>query len=112
VLPANARLRSSKEFQQVFRHGVKIHRDVLVLYVSKREQWPARAGLVVSKAVGNAVKRNKVKRRLRHLITPVLATTPVPLDFVIRALPGAANADLNNTLTSALSSSYERLGLR
>lgn len=49
----------------------------------------ARVGLVVSKSVGNAVTRNRVKRRLRHLAAGQLRTTG-PVDVVIRALPAAA----------------------
>ncbi|WP_426508998.1 ribonuclease P protein component [Dactylosporangium sp. McL0621] len=50
----------------------------------------ARAGFVVSKAVGNAVVRNAVKRRLRHLVRPLLADLPAGSVLVVRALPEAA----------------------
>jgi ribonuclease P protein component len=53
-----------------------------------------RIGFVVSGVVGNAVTRNRVKRRLRHLATAQVADTPVELarriDIVVRALPRAA----------------------
>jgi ribonuclease P protein component len=49
-----------------------------------------RIGFVVSAAVGNAVTRNRVKRRLRHLAATHVADTPVGIDIVIRALPRAA----------------------
>jgi len=65
----------------------------------------ARAGFVVSKAVGNAVVRNKVRRRLRHLVRPLLADLPASSSLVVRALPGAASAsfaDLAGDLESAL----------
>lgn len=54
-----------------------------------------RVGLVVSKAVGNAVVRNRVKRRLRHLAREHLAglgSLPGPVVLVVRALPAAATA--------------------
>lgn len=50
-----------------------------------------RAGFVVSKAVGDAVTRNKVKRRLRHLVRDHLADLPAGSDIVVRALPSAAS---------------------
>lgn len=50
---------------------------------------PVRAGFVVSKAVGGAVVRNKVRRRLRHLVAERLGQFPPGTCLVIRALPEA-----------------------
>jgi ribonuclease P protein component len=55
----------------------------------------ARAGFVVSKAVGNAVVRNRVRRRLRHLVRPRLADLPAGASLVVRALPEAAAASFD-----------------
>jgi ribonuclease P protein component len=66
---------------------------------------PARAGFVVSKAVGNAVVRNLVKRRLRHLIRSHMAALPSASMIVVRALPASATAsfgDLGRDLETAL----------
>ena len=49
-------------------------------------------GLVVSKAVGGAVLRNQVKRRLRHLARERLTSLPGSAVLVVRALPPAATA--------------------
>ncbi|SHL64565.1 ribonuclease P protein component [Actinacidiphila paucisporea] len=54
---------------------------------------PARAGFVVSKAVGGAVQRNRVKRKLRHLVRARLSLLPPGSLVVVRALPDAGNAD-------------------
>jgi ribonuclease P protein component len=51
-----------------------------------------RVGFVVSKAVGAAVTRNLVKRRLRHLARERTALLPRESMVVVRALPGAAAA--------------------
>jgi ribonuclease P protein component len=56
------------------------------------ESRHARVGLVVSKAVGNAVIRNRVKRRLRHLLREQLGQLPAGAVLVIRALPRAGSA--------------------
>ena len=53
---------------------------------------PSRAGFVVSKAVGGAVVRNKVRRRLRHLVRERLGELPAGTTLVVRALPAAADA--------------------
>ncbi len=54
---------------------------------------PPLGGFVVSKAVGVAVVRNKVKRRLRHLVRERLSELPPGSLVVVRALPGAGDAD-------------------
>jgi ribonuclease P protein component len=51
-----------------------------------------RVGFVVSRAIGGAVGRNAVRRRLRHLMRDRLDTLPVGSTVVIRALPAAATA--------------------
>ena len=64
-----------------------------------------RFGLIVSKAVGPAVVRHRVARRLRHICAGVVDTLPDAADVVIRALPGAADADsadLDRQVRSAL----------
>jgi ribonuclease P protein component len=53
---------------------------------------PARAGLIVGRAVGTAVVRNRVKRRLRHVLRPRLEHLPAGSALVVRALPPAAAA--------------------
>ncbi|PRY27191.1 ribonuclease P protein component [Pseudosporangium ferrugineum] len=59
----------------------------------------------MSKAVGNAVVRNKVRRRLRHLVRPRLSSLPPGTSLVVRALPAAAAASfetLGTDLDAAL----------
>ncbi len=53
---------------------------------------PARFGFVVSKAVGGAVRRNAVKRRLRALCAERIAAGSAGVDVVVRALPASASA--------------------
>ena len=75
---------------------------------------PVRVGYVVGKAVGNAVVRNRLKRRLRHLTSqhlPDLATVPGSVVVVVRALPASGMAstaelaaDLGRCLTKVTSS--------
>jgi ribonuclease P protein component len=63
------------------------------------EPGPVQVGFTVSKAVGNAVTRNRVKRRLRHLTRehlPALEALPGRAAVVVRALPAAAEASYAN----------------
>jgi ribonuclease P protein component len=72
---------------------------------------PARVGFVVSKAVGNAVVRNRVKRRLRHAAGARISLLPDGTLLVVRAKPQAASAsyeelvsDLDRCLDRSLDS--------
>jgi ribonuclease P protein component len=71
-------------------------------------------GFVVTKAVGNAVHRNRVRRRLRHLAAPRLAGLGDGTLVVVRALPPAADADadLARDLDSAWTAALTKLGPR
>jgi ribonuclease P protein component len=62
-------------------------------------------GFIVSKAVGNAVKRNLVRRRLKAAVSVLVEEIAPGTDIVIRALPAAAQASwssLNTEITQIL----------
>jgi ribonuclease P protein component len=88
------RLSRSRDFDAVYRHGRSVSTRYLVLYWFAREDGPddARIGLAVPKAVGPAVTRNKMKRRLRELFRERLAQLPQDQDYVLVARPGLAEA--------------------
>ena len=70
-----------------------------------------RAGFVVSKAVGNAVVRHRVTRRLRHLVASRLDALPAGAMLVVRALPPAATAT-SRELGADLDSGLRKVGPR
>lgn len=109
VLPAPCRLRSSRDFDEVIRQGRRAGSTTLVLHAlrSGRVGSP-RAGFVVSGAVGNAVTRNRVKRRLRHLARPRLDNLPTGTRLVLRPLSAASNAPIDQ-LARDLDSCLRRL---
>jgi ribonuclease P protein component len=114
VLPRGSRLNASADFRSTIRRGVRVGRPTLVLHVGPSGTGDVRVGMVVSKAVGNAVTRNRVKRRLRHLAMSELGRTPAGTDVVVRALPPAAGsgARLGQDLASAWTAALRRLGDR
>lgn len=94
MLPEQHRIRTSAQFSATTRSGARNGRRNVVVYVRPTgEEDPARFGFVVSKAVGNAVRRNKVKRRLRELAQTTVRQAPYGYDVVVRALPPASRAD-------------------
>jgi ribonuclease P protein component len=116
VLPRASRLNTSGDFRTTIRRGTRVGRPTLVLHAGTRPDGTGvRVGLVVSKAVGNAVIRNRVKRRLRHLaaehlVRPVAGSSP-GVDVVLRALPAAAAAgtELGADLVSAWAKARRRM---
>ena len=94
MLPAAARMRRRSEFSRTLRGGRRAGRPLVSGHLLCRpdQDEPARIGFVVSKAVGGAVVRNRVRRRLRHLARGYLGSLPEGSLLVVRANPRAATA--------------------
>ena len=84
------------------RRGSKAGGRTAVVYMVKTGDAPSMAGFAVSRAVGGAVVRNLVKRRLRAVMADALATAPAGSRVVIRALPAAADASFAQLRTDVL----------
>lgn len=98
MLSAAHRLTDSDGFRRTVREGRRAGCSTLVVHLRvdpDASPGPAQVGFTVSKAVGNAATRNRVKRRLRHLTRehlPSLEELPGRAALVVRALPAAAEA--------------------
>jgi ribonuclease P protein component len=89
------RLSRSRDFDAVYRRGRSVGTRFLVLYWFEREDdaggrgaEDSRLGLAVTKGVGNAVVRNKVKRQLREAWRARIESVPAENDYVLVAKPG------------------------
>ena len=83
------RLQKNRAFQYVYRRGHSVAcRDLVMLAAKGRE---LKVGFSVSKKVGNAITRNRVKRRLRECFRPYLGDVKPGL-YIIVARPSAAEA--------------------
>ena len=115
ALPPASRLRKPSEFRYVLKSGRRAG-DRLLLMSAKRTEGPYnRYGLSVSKRVGGAVARNRVKRRLRELLRGIGASDGRDggkggWDVVVSARQPAAEASFAD-LRSSVQSLTGRLGI-
>jgi ribonuclease P protein component len=93
-LRPSERIRHPSEFQHVFRHGKKFVSPIFILHILPTSAPCSRLGLAVSKRVGKAVVRNRVKRRFRELFRRQKALLQPTCDVVFVARHGAAEASL------------------
>lgn len=82
--PKAARVRSRLDFARVYEHGVRVSDGYLSLTALPNEHPTSRLGLAVSKRYGNAVQRNRLKRRLREVFRLSRADLPTGLDLVVQ----------------------------
>ena len=94
MLPAESRMRRREDFSAAVRGGSRAGRKLLTghLLIRPGVEGPALVGFVVSRAVGGAVVRNRVRRRLRSAMLGYLESLPGGSLLVVRATPRAVTA--------------------
>jgi ribonuclease P protein component len=112
VLPAKARLSRRDDFALAVRRGRRVSAPGIVVHaaIADRAQGETGAvpthplvGFIVGRSVGNAVTRNRLRRRLRHVMASRLDQLPPGARLVVRATPSAAQRSFDG-----LSSSVDR----
>jgi len=101
------KLRKSRDFQACFRRGTVRKNALLVLHALKTGR-PTRVGFSVSRKLGKAVVRNRVKRRLREAVRSLSDHVPPGYDLVFSARVRARDSDFQE-LRAAVANVLERL---
>src|SRR3954447_19090872 len=111
------RLSRSAEFERVYRQGRSKANRFFVLYAFPRSEEETgdgpRLGLSVSRKVGGAVERTRVKRCLREAFWAEAARLPASADYVVVARPDArelAERDGTPGVQQALAELVDQLG--
>lgn len=101
ILKKTYRVKSDKDFQAIFDKGSNTANRKFVVYHLEKNQRHYRVGLSVGKKIGNAVTRNAVKRKIRHVLMeldPNLKTE----DFVVIARKGVEELDYHEVKKNLL----------
>ncbi|WP_075201202.1 ribonuclease P protein component [Leucobacter japonicus] len=101
------RVTRGEDYRRTLRAGRRVGGALCITHAVLRsgEDTPARYGFIISKAVGNAVTRNRVRRRMKTVVERQIAGGATGIDVVFRALPAAADAsfaELEHEMTRAI----------
>ena len=77
------RIRKNEEFSRIISKHHSLAGDSFVVYFDHRNEDHARAGISVSKKLGNAVERNRIKRQVREMIRSIVDFDSCPIDLIV-----------------------------
>ncbi len=79
------RVLKNLEFQEIISKRNRLSKDGFYLYFKNKENLEARVGISVSKKIGNAIIRNKIKRQIRMMLGQILNFNEYDYDLIIIA---------------------------
>lgn len=77
------RIRKSQEFQKIIHTGKKVVNGQFALYYTEKKEMQNRIGITLSKKIGNAVVRNKLKRQVRMMCQDLIDFETCQYDSII-----------------------------
>jgi ribonuclease P protein component len=107
---AQHRLSATADFEAARKRGRSWGNALLVLHVVRVPEGPTRCGFSVSRRVGNAVARNRVRRRLREIVRCRLTAVAPGWHLVLTARPATVAAPYRALLQS-VDELFRRAGL-
>lgn len=93
MLPRQNRIVSGSDYKRVLRRGKRTTGRLSVISAVATGSGDARFGFIITRKVGNAVTRNRIRRRLKAICRELIDSGAVGQDVVIRALPASVSAD-------------------
>jgi ribonuclease P protein component len=94
IMKKEYRIKANKEFQQIYKNGKSFANRQFIIYKYKNQDIDHfRIGLSVSKKIGNAVIRNRVKRYIRQVFTELKDDINDQYDYIIIARKPVAEMD-------------------
>lgn len=104
MLAKQYRLKRRSEFNFVYKKGTHVSSKYFVLLFAKNRYKKPRIGFIVSKKIGNAVVRNKTKRKMRAAVFPLLSKLSPEHNFVFiaRSIDGVSVDELSKAMQYVL----------
>ena len=108
MLPRHNRLTEKKDFDALYRFGLRAGKGSLRVMARKRQQdrFGARVGIVVAKTYSKkATTRNRIRRRIRAALAKLLPGVSHPWDIMVIVRPSTKEADYHECfqqLTAAM----------
>jgi ribonuclease P protein component len=90
--PYSVRIVRSSDYQAIYKAGRKVYSRRFILFVRKNDIGHLRLGLTVSRKVGGAVIRNRIKRLFREIFRKSFDPISSPLDIVVNAKSSCCEA--------------------
>lgn len=90
------RVKNPIKFQEIIRKGTKFANQSFVLYVEKTTEKSTKIGISLSKKIGNAVERNKIKRQVRMMCHELVDFESHPKDLILIVRFGYKNLNYIN----------------
>ncbi|HEY4599841.1 MAG TPA: ribonuclease P protein component [Cerasibacillus sp.] len=97
------RVKDNRDFQHIFKHGKSFaNRQLVLYYLEKPDQTHFRVGLSVGTKIGNAVKRNQIKRYLRQAFHELENDIQDTYDMIVIARQPTKNMEFHEIKKSLL----------
>ena len=107
MLHKTQRLRNTRDFKKVYARGRSFVHPLLVLYVLPNRGKLSRIGFSISKKLGGAVERNRIKRRLREVCRTRIDRLQTGFDFIL-----VGRSRIKEASSSAIQAVVDELFLR
>lgn len=96
MLKRENRLKKRYQFDYVYKHGTRFSSKFVTIYVTPSKTNHIKVGFAVSKKIGHAVVRNKVRRRLREVVYPLVPKIKQANNLIVLAKEGITEASFEN----------------
>ncbi len=93
------RIRKRQDYLRIYEQGKRVYTRNFTIIVCPNQAGMRRMGTTVSKKVGNAVKRNRIKRLLREFFRLNKGKLPASHDIVVIAKKGISKLTYNDVYT-------------